>query len=125
MARKILVIDDEEAIIIVVTAALEVTADWKVISTASAAAGIDLAKTLQPDAILLDVSMPKMDGTEVFRHLQKDAVTQQIPVIFLTAKARSSDQQSLIELGVAGIILKPFSPQTLAAKIRNILAWKD
>ena len=124
MTQKILVIDDEDAILVVVRAALEITAGWEVVSTASAVEGIELAKTSQPDAILLDVSMPKMDGTEVFTQLQSSDVTKHIPVIFLTAKARTSDQRSLMNLGASGVILKPFNPQTIAAEIKEVLNWR-
>ena len=69
--------------------------------------------------------MPKEDRTQVFKALQTEALTQNIPVIFLTAKARVSEQQILKALGVSGIILKPFSPETIAAQIKEILGWKD
>jgi len=123
--RKVLVIDDEEAIIIVLKASLEATTDWQVITCSSATKGITIATTERPDAVLLDVSMPKVDGTQVFKALQAEALTQNIPVIFLTAKARVSEQQTLKALGVSGIILKPFSPETIAAQIKEILGWKD
>mgnify|MGYP001791439143 CR=1 FL=1 len=125
MNRKVLVIDDEEAIIIVLKASLEATTDWQVITCSSATKGIAIATTERPDAVLLDVSMPKVDGTQVFKALQAEALTQNIPVIFLTAKARVSEQQILKALGVSGIILKPFSPETIAAQIKEILGWKD
>ncbi|MGD1864931.1 MAG: response regulator [Phormidesmis sp.] len=125
MSRKVLVIDDEEAIIIVLKASLEATTDWQVITCSSATKGIAIATTERPDAVLLDVSMPKVDGTQVFKALQAEALTQNIPVIFLTAKARVSEQQILKALGVSGIILKPFSPETIAAQIKEILGWKD
>ncbi|MEM9945015.1 MAG: response regulator [Cyanobacteria bacterium P01_D01_bin.36] len=125
MHRKVLVIDDEEAIVIVLKASLEATTDWQIITCSSATKGIAIATTEYPDIVLLDVSMPKVDGTQVFKALQTEALTQNIPVIFLTAKARVSEQQILKALGVSGIILKPFSPETIAAQIKEILGWKD
>ena len=125
MARKVLVIDDEAPIITVVQVALEVTAGWQVISTTSGMEGIEIATVEQPDAILLDVTMPKLDGKAVLKKLQALAKTQNIPVIFLTAQARQSEQTVLQSLGVAGIILKPFSPNTIAAQMREILHWPD
>lgn len=125
MTRKVLVIDDEEAIIIVLKASLEATTNWQIITSSSATEGITLATTKHPDAVVLDVSMPKVDGTQVFKTLQAEASTQNIPVIFLTAKARDSEQQALKSLGVAGIIIKPFSPETIAAQIKEILGWQD
>lgn len=125
MSRKLLVIDDEEAIIIVLKASLEATTDWQVITCSSATKGISMATREHPDAVLLDVSMPKVDGTQVFRALQAEASTQTIPVIFLTAKARDSEQQELKALGVTGVIIKPFSPETIAMQIKEILGWED
>ena len=125
MSRRILVIDDEEAISIIVTAALKVTAGWQVLSTTSGTEGLEIAQAEQPDAILLDVTMPKRDGTEIFKALQAEPITQKIPVIFLTAKARDSEQQSLRALGVEGLILKPFNPETLAAQIKTLLHWPE
>ncbi len=125
MVRKVLIVDDEEAIIIVLKASIEATTDWQVITSSSATKGISLATTEHPDAVLLDVSMPKVDGTQVFKALQAEASTQDIPIIFLTAKARSSEQQELRALGVAGVITKPFSPLTIAAQIKQVLGWEN
>ncbi|MEO0644931.1 MAG: response regulator [Cyanobacteria bacterium J06650_10] len=125
MNRKVLVIDDEEAIIIVLKASLEATTDWQIITCSSATKGIAMATTEHPDAILLDVSMPKVDGTQVFKALQTEASTQNIPIIFLTAKAREAEQQALKALGAMGIIVKPFSPETIATKAKKILGWKN
>jgi CheY-like chemotaxis protein len=71
------------------------------------AAGIVLAGSCSPDAILLDVMMPEMDGPSTFRALQLQEATRSIPVIFLTAKVQAADRQKLMELGVHGIIAKP------------------
>ncbi len=125
MSRKVLVIDDEEAIIIVLRASLEATTDWQIITCSSATKGIEIAIAEHPDAVLLDVSMPKVDGTQVLKALQAEDSTQDIPVIFLTAKARDSEQKVLKALGVSGIIIKPFSPETIAALTKEILGWKD
>ena len=125
MERKVLVIDDEAPIITIVQVALEVTAGWQVISTTSGKEGIELATTDQPDVILLDVTMPKTDGKAVLKALKACPETQNIPVIFLTAQARQTEQVALKALGVAGIILKPFSPNTIATHIKTLLDWSD
>lgn len=125
MSQKVLIIDDEEAIIVVLKASLEATTDWQVITCASATEGISIAIAERPDAVLLDVSMPKVDGTQVFRALQTEASTRDIPVVFLTAKARISEQQALRSLGVAGVLTKPFSPVTIAAQIKEVLDWQN
>ncbi len=125
MTRRILVIDDEKAIHIIVKASLEVTAGWEVLSADSATAGMAIAETEQPDVILLDVMMPELDGPAVLRKLQTQPATQTIPVIFLTAKARNGEKRLFESLGVAGIITKPFEPDQIASQIKTVLRWSD
>ncbi|MEL6326745.1 MAG: response regulator [Cyanobacteria bacterium J06626_23] len=125
MTRRILVIDDEEAIHVLIQAALELIAGWQVIAASSAAAGLEKAQALQPDAILLDVMMPGVDGPTAFRQLQATPATQQIPVILLTAKARNGERRALEALGVAGVITKPFEPELMASQIATLLQWSD
>ncbi len=125
MRRQILIIDDESSIITIVKVALEVTAGWQVLSATSGKEGIAIATIEQPDAIILDVTMPKLDGKAVLKLLQVQAETQNIPVIFLTAQAQASEQTALKALGVAGVIIKPFSPNTIATHIKTILHWPD
>ena len=122
MSRTVLVIDDEKAIRIILQAALEFTAGWRVLLAASGAEGMAVAQVEQPEAILLDVQMPDMSGTLLFQKLQAQALTQKIPVIFLTAQAREAERKALEELG-AGLILKPFEPEAIASQIRTLLGW--
>ena len=124
MIRQILVIDDEASILVVVKTTLELTAGWKVITADSAMAGFEIAKRERPDAILLDVVMPEPDGVAILHKLQADPQTQSIPVIFLTAKARYDEQQSFKHLEIAGIIVKPFEPKTIADQVRALLGWE-
>lgn len=125
MCRQVLVIDDEASIITIVKVALELTAGWLVVSTTSGEEGVVIAATEQPDAIILDVTMPKLDGKAVLKRLQAQAETQHIPVIFLTAQARGAEQTALKALGVAGIIIKPFSANTIATQIKALLNWSE
>ena len=125
MGRQVLVIDDEVSIITIVKAALELTAGWQIVSTTFGEEGVAIATTEQPDAIILDVTMPKLDGKAVLKRLQAQAETQHIPVIFLTAQARDAEQTALKALGVAGIIIKPFSANTIATQIKAILNWSE
>lgn len=67
--------------------------------------------------------MPDKDGPSTLRELQLGEETRQIPVIFLTAKVQGPDRRKFIELGVQGIIAKPFDPLTLGQQIREALAW--
>jgi two-component system, OmpR family, alkaline phosphatase synthesis response regulator PhoP len=121
--RQILIIDDEETIRTVVKFGLQLTAGWDILSASSGLVGIQLAQQHQPDAILLDVMMPDMDGVATFKALQTAATTQQIPVIFLTAKAQATEKSQLKSLGVSGVITKPFNSLDLPGMIARILQW--
>jgi len=120
--KQILVIDDENDIQEVARLSLQLTENWIVMSANSGAAGALLALSEEPDAILLDVMMPDMDGPSTLRVLQQQGAT--IPVIFLTAKVQPADRQKFMQLGVRGIISKPFDPLTLGQQIRAMLAWE-
>jgi len=124
MARKILIIDDEEDIREVAALSLETVAGWTVVTANSGAQGLARAIEHQPDAVLLDVMMPGMDGPSTFRELRKNPLTASIPVLLLTAKVQASDQRRFADLGVRAILFKPFDPLTLAQQISNVLGWK-
>lgn len=119
--KKILVIEDEDGLREIIQFSLEAIAGWNVLCAVSGREGIAIAKTELPDAILLDVMMPEMDGIETLKHLQEDAQTQHIPTIFLTAKARGSEQQQFMDLGVLGVITKPIKAQDLVDQIKAIV----
>jgi len=121
--RQILIIDDENDIREVVRLSLQLTENWTVSGANGGAAGTALALTSDPDAILLDVMMPDMDGPSTLRVLQQNGVTKTIPVIFLTAKVQAADRQKFMQLGVRGVISKPFDPLTLGQQIREMLEW--
>jgi CheY-like chemotaxis protein len=125
--RRILIIDDEDDIREVAALSLEAIAGWEVLTASSGPAGIRTAVTAspQPDAILMDVMMPGMDGPTAFRLMQQDPIIAGIPVVLLTAKVQGVDQRRFAGLGVAAVLFKPFDPLTLAAQISEALGWKD
>ncbi len=125
MTQKILIIDDEEAIRVVVEAALTATTSWQTLLADSAALGMTMAQAEQPDAILLDVMMPELDGIALFHKLKAQALTKGIPVIFLTAQIRVEEQQKIEALGGAGMIIKPFEVGAIAQQIRTLLHWSE
>ncbi len=118
----ILLVDDEDDIREVATLALEAIGGWRVSSASCGADAIAIARAERPDAILLDVMMPDVDGPETFGLLQDDPRTRDIPVILLTASAQSADRARFAALGVAGMLAKPFDPMTLSEQIASILA---
>jgi CheY-like chemotaxis protein len=121
--RKILIIDDEDDIREVAALSLESVAGWEVVAASSGTLGLVRAAEDQPDAILLDVMMPGMDGPTTFRELRKNPVTAHIPVLLLTAKVQSTDQRRFADLGVEAVLFKPFDPLTLSAQISAVLGW--
>jgi CheY-like chemotaxis protein len=121
--RRILLIDDEDDIREVASLTLEATAGWEVVTANSGARGIQTAIIEQPDAIVMDVMMPEMDGPTTFREMQKNPRISHIPVILLTAKVQGVDQRRFADLGVAAVLFKPFDPMTLAQQIADVLHW--
>jgi len=125
LPHRVLIIDDEEDIRAVAAMSLETVAGWEVLMAGSGAAGIARAEEQLPDAILLDVMMPVMDGPSTFRQLRANPKTAHIPVILLTAKVQAADQKRFSDLGVSAVMFKPFDPLTLAGDIARALGWKD
>lgn len=123
MSHRILIIDDEDDIREVAALSLETVAGWEVAVASSGAQGLVRAAEYNPDAILLDVMMPGMDGPSTFRELRKNPLTAQIPVLLLTAKVQSNDQRRFADLGVEAVLFKPFDPLTLPTQIAGVLGW--
>jgi len=125
MQRRILIIDDEDDIRQVAALSLETVAGWEVVTASSGTQGIRRAQDGKPDAILLDVMMPGMDGPTTFQELRKIPEIAGIPVILLTAKVQGADQKRFANLGVSAVLFKPFDPLTLAQQMSDALGWKD
>jgi len=123
MSHRILIIDDEDDIREVAALSLETVAGWDVEMASSGAQGLARAAEYRPDAILLDVMMPGMDGPSTFRELRRNPLTDKIPVLLLTAKVQSNDQRRFADLGVEAVLFKPFDPLTLSTQIAGILGW--
>lgn len=125
MAKKrVLVIDDEEPIQQVIQACLEDLGDLEVLTATSGKDGLAIAQSVLPDGILLDVSMPDQDGITTFEKLQQNPATRVIPVALLTARVQPEDRIRFAELGIAGIIVKPFDPLTLIDEVANAFDWE-
>ena len=119
MAR-VLVIDDEAPIRLLCRVNLE-AAGMETIEAEDGPSGLEAARSERPDAILLDVMMPGMDGWQVLEELLDDERTNDIPIIFLTARAEVRDQARGLELGGVDYITKPFSPVDLAPLVEDLL----
>ncbi|MEM8638832.1 MAG: response regulator [Cyanobacteria bacterium P01_G01_bin.54] len=125
MAKRVLVIDDEADIREITQLTLKVTTDWEVWTAASGLEGIAIVRDRQPDLVLLDLMMPELDGHMTCAQLKQDPATQDIPVIFLTAKVQAPEQLTLDEVGAAAVFTKPFNPTTLSTEIKQVLGWDE
>lgn len=121
--KRILVIDDEDSIRELACACLEDLGGWETVMAASGHEGMLLAQTNAIDAILLDISMPDMDGFECYQQLKNQAATATIPIILLTAKVLPEDRSRFERLAIAGVITKPFNPALICCQIAQYLDW--
>ncbi len=121
MARAtVLVIDDEKDLIELVRYNLE-KEGFQVLSALDGEAGLTTATRELPDAVVVDLMLPGIDGLEVCGRLRASERTAAIPIIMLTAKASESDRIVGLELGADDYVTKPFSPRELAARVKAIL----
>lgn len=122
-AKQILVIDDEADIREIAKMSLQITKQWTVVTAASGHDGLAIAAEKQPDAILLDVVMPDIDGLMTLKMLKDTPATQAIPVIMLTATVNVATQQEYAALGAQAVLTKPFDPGILGDQIIKALCW--
>ena len=121
----VLVVDDDDDIRELTKTTLELTADWNVLTARGGVEAIEIAREHVPDAILLDMMMPDMDGLTTFDHLQLDEGTKGIPVILFTAKVQLGDRQAWDGRAIRGAIAKPYDPMTLADEVSQLLSWTN
>ena len=117
---KVLVIDDEDDVRSIARLSLTKIGGMEVHEAASGPAGLRAAVQIRPDAILLDVMMPDMDGPATLRALRQDPKTSAIPVVFMTARVQAHEVARYRALGAKDVIAKPFDPLTLADTVRTI-----
>jgi two-component system, OmpR family, alkaline phosphatase synthesis response regulator PhoP len=117
---RVLVIDDEAPIRLLCRVNLEVEG-MSVLEAGDGPGGLELARSEQPEVILLDVMMPGLDGWRVAEHLLEDPVTRDIPIVFLTARADIRDRVRGIDLGGLDYVTKPFNPVELASLVRAVV----
>jgi two-component system, OmpR family, alkaline phosphatase synthesis response regulator PhoP len=122
--RRVLVIDDEQAIRLVVEACLVDIGGWEVIGAGSGPEGLALAEQGSIDGILLDVSMPGMDGIETLSRLKENPHTAHIPVVLLTAKVLTEDRELFAHLSIVTTMPKPFDPLTLVDQLAVAFGWQ-
>jgi CheY-like chemotaxis protein len=121
--RRILVVDDDDTARQAVAQTLQSMAGWDVVEAYCGAQAIESATNGQPDAILLDVMMPAMDGPAMLNKLRSARATSHIPIVLLTSRVQAVESGSYAHLPVAGILLKPFDPMRLAGQVAAALGW--
>ena len=122
MPKTVLVIDDDRDIREVAKTSLELVGGFMVMLADSGKSGVDLAQQARPDAIILDLMMPDLDGQQTLVQLKLLPETASIPVIMLTAKVQANKHE-LVSKGAAGVLVKPFDPMQLPDQVCEILGW--
>ncbi|MGY4789625.1 response regulator transcription factor [Pediococcus pentosaceus] len=122
MSKTILVVDDEPAIVTLITYNLE-QANYQVVSVDNGLDAVEIVQKGLVDFVIMDLMLPQLDGIEATKQIRK--FDEQIPIIMLTAKASQVDKILGLELGADDYITKPFSPQELLSRIKVILRRTD
>ena len=118
--KRILIIEDEEQMVEMLKMRLEAN-NYEVLSTDDGKKGLEMAQKQNPDLIILDLMIPKMDGFKVCGLLKRDSRYSRIPIILFTARAQESDKRMGKEIGADAYITKPFEPKVLLEKIEELL----
>ncbi len=117
---KILVVDDEIYMVDVLDVSLGMEG-YGMVTALDGEEALQKVKSEQPDLIVLDIMMPKLDGYETCRQLKSDPATRHIPVILLSGKGRNADQRLGFDAGADDYITKPFSPRKLVERVNALL----
>ncbi|WP_209599146.1 response regulator [Ruegeria sp. HKCCSP351] len=121
LLKRVVHVDDDEDILTITRMSLELVGDFEVTQFSSAKDALNNLKSLQPDLFLLDVMMPDMDGPELLCELRKRPEFRDTPVVFMTAKAESSIQNTPISESALAYITKPFDPFALPKQLKSLL----
>lgn len=120
MTTKVLVVDDEEDYRLIVGDVLK-AAGMEIKAAADGEEGLSALKSFQPDLVLVDWMMPKMDGEGFCRAMRLDERFKGVPVVMLTVKQTADEELEALHFGVDDFIVKPFKPEELLARVRAAL----
>jgi len=123
VGRRVVVIDDDPSIREVAALALSAVGGHEVHTAGDGAEGLEVARRVRPDAVLLDVMMPVLDGPTVLARMREVESLRDVPVVFLTAKVGAQDISRLDGLGAVTVITKPFDPLSLSRQLADALGW--
>ena len=119
--RRVLVVEDEPDIAELIKRTLERGGDLQVDVALTGEAALDKTAELHPDAIILDLNLPRLDGLEVCRILRSREASATVPIIMLTARTSETERVRGLDVGADDYVTKPFSPRELAARVRAAL----
>ena len=120
MKNRVLIIEDNEQNMYMLTYLLE-SEDYEILQAFSGPAGIESAKAVTPDIVLLDIQLPEMDGYEVATRLREIKQMKETPIIAVTSYAMPGDREKAIESGATGYIEKPINPDTFISQMESFL----
>lgn len=118
MKKRILIIEDNEQNLYLVTFILE-KHGYEIFAARDGQEGINMAESIKPDLILLDIQLPVMDGYAVARQLRRNAEIAQVPIVAVTSYAMTGDREKTIEAGCNGYIEKPINPDTFLQQVEQ------
>jgi two-component system cell cycle response regulator DivK len=118
MAKKILIVEDEPKNLKLFRDLLQ-RVGYETIEATNGEQGVELARVMKPDLILMDIMMPKMDGLEATRIIKADATTRHIPIVALTSYAMKGDRERTLEAGCDGYIAKPIDIRELLKTVEH------
>ena len=118
--RHILCVDDEPDVLFLARRSLEKVGGFTITPANGGIAALEALSAVKPDLILLDVMMPEVDGPATLKLIRGNPDYNHIPVVFITARVRSSEVEEYLDLGAAGVLAKPFDPMTLHKEVRAI-----
>ncbi len=124
MSKKILIVDDEAHIRMLIEQTLEELEDDGVefLTAENGEIALEVIQDEEPQLVFLDVMMPKLNGMEVCRRVKKDLGLQEVYIVLLTAKGQEADRQKGLDVGADVYMTKPFDPELLLAKAREVLS---
>jgi len=120
-ASKVLVVDDDPVIVRLLEVNFEMEG-FDVITAVDGADGVEKARAEQPDIVVSDVMMPKLNGLELAAALKGDEATKHIPVVLLSAKAQVGDIRAGLDAGADDYVTKPFEPLDLIDRVNKLLS---
>lgn len=119
-APTVLIVDDDPLLIALVRHKLQ-SRKYTVVTAPDGGAGLEAARELKPEIIVLDVMMPVLDGRSVLQQIRADPALAKVSVVMLSARGREEDIVDLLKLGASDYLIKPFSPEELVARIDRLV----